>query len=286
MTKTEIPPQSTYLDIIEYFNVKSDKKYNHYMVYSNFGYLATFFIILLYIRYIFKYKNYNSLNYINEILYLSIIEIYILLTMLNSMYYHNCGGTFKNDNTMCKYGFGYELKTASMNDLILASTTLIGILVLLPRKFGDIKIRFFLFILANISLIGVLSFRDIPFIYSNIIPFIIGFIVMYYCFKEIRGSNTKIRSLIILFTIATILSFAGLFCFFKATNNSKSITKLDLNWSDPNDIESKQKIKEKMNNTDKYHGSWHILGGLSGLFFILYKIEDIINLHSNYKALI
>mgnify|MGYP006125980581 CR=1 FL=1 len=264
-----------FLDIIKERNIKGDKPHHQYNVYSNFGYIATFIAILFYLRYILKNKSVYNVDYLNEILYLVVIQIFIILTLLNSIYYHDCGGIFKDDMKECRYGLGYNLGLASMNDLILATTTLISILILLPRKFGELKIRFFLFIIANISLVGVLSFREIPFIYSNGVPAIIGLVVLYYCFKEIKRSNQR-TGLIIVFMIASILAMAALFMFFKATTNALSISEKNTD----------KQIKEKINNTNLYHGSWHILGGLSGLFFVLYKIKDITNLHLSYKSLL
>tara|TARA_B110000114_G_C15005552_1_gene362576 strand:+ start:164 stop:976 length:813 start_codon:yes stop_codon:yes gene_type:complete len=267
--------ETRFLKIIKERKLKGDKPHLQYNVYSNFGYIATFIVILFYIRYIFKNKKVYNADYLNEILYLVLILIFIVLTMLNSIYYHDCGGIFKDYYSECRYGLGYNLSLAGMNDLIFATTTLISILILLPRKFGELKIRFFIFIIANISLVSVLSFREIPFIYSNIVPFIIGLVVLYYCFNEIKNSKKKL-GLMIIFGIASILAIGALVLFFKATMNANSINKKD----------SDKEIIKKINNTNIYHGTWHILGGLSGLFFVLYKIKDITNLHLSYKSLL
>ena len=267
--------QTEFLKILKERKLSGDKPHLQYNVYSNFGYIATFVAILFYIRYIFKNKNVYNVDYLNEILYLVLILVFIILTMLNSIYYHDCGGIFKDDFTKCRYGLGYDLGLASMNDLIFATTTLISILILLPRKFGELKLRFFIFIIANISLVAVLSFKEIPFIYSNIVPFIIGLVVLYYCFNEIRNSKQK-TGLMIIFGIASLLAIGALGIFFKATMNANSINKKD----------SDKEIIKKINNTNIYHGTWHILGGLSGLFFVLYKIKDVTNLHLSYKSLI
>ena len=80
----------------------------------------------------------------------------------------------------------------------------------------------------------------------------------------------------IIFGIASLLAMGALGLFFKATMNANSI----------NEKDSDKEIKEKINNTNIYHGTWHILGGLSGLFFVLYKIKDVTNLHLSYKSLI
>tara|TARA_Y200000002_G_C22676827_1_gene662449 strand:- start:2049 stop:2861 length:813 start_codon:yes stop_codon:yes gene_type:complete len=267
--------ESEFLKIVKERKIKGDKPHLQYNVYSNFGYIVTFIAIVFYIIYIFKNKNVYNVDYLNELLYLVVILIFIILTMLNSIYYHDCGGIFKDDFSECRYGLGYNLGLASMNDLILATTTLISILILLPRKFGELKIRFFLFIIANISLVGVLSFRDIPFIYSNAVPVLIGLVVLYYCFKEMRRSQKKI-SLMIIFGIASILAIGALGTFFKATINANGIKESDTD----------KEIKDKINNTNLYHGTWHILGGLSGLFFVIYKIQDVTELHLSYKSLI
>ena len=280
--------------------IKIDEKLNKFILYSNFAYLLPLLALIGYL--VFICINYTDLklNYINEILYIIICLILVLLTFLNSMYYHHCGGLLlekKDKENFCKkYNIGYELELSKFNDLVLALSSLIAILLLIPKYSSKYSLRFFLFIISNLIIITLISFTELNMLYATIVPFLVGLVVLIICIKNIINTNSKKKYLIILLFLGCLVACSAVYCFKVGSDNIGEIKKNDIFKKDHTTIEhviayldtdNKSTVQLDKINTNitalnknikdylKYHSIWHILGALAGFILIIYKIYNV-----------
>jgi heme/copper-type cytochrome/quinol oxidase subunit 2 len=264
--------------------IEQDKRSRQYIIWSNIVYLITVFGAIGYIVLLFKEKKTAPKKYIykyrNEIYFLIIISIYMSLTAVNSMYYHDCGGSLNKTNMACHLfdGLGYDFSIVNKNDLLFSGLSILITTLLIPRKFNGRTFKFFLVLLTNIYMISVLSFTKLKnnFIYSNIIFAITAIICFYYGIKELYNSEKNITKtykiiVLILLLVFTVIAFT-VFSYKKHNIEiNEIINKTNGNLTN-NEI---QKIKENIRKDNVLHGTWHIMGALSSFCVIIYKIIDI-----------
>ena len=248
-------------------NTEGARNYN---IYSNINFL-TIIIALCYYMYVIFKKLPNTLKRNNELFYLGIIIIYIFITMLTSMYYHHCGGDL-DENALCKFGKGYNITLVAKNDKLLSASALVFILLLLPRKFFGSSIKFFISMLMILYSIMVLSFTEIEanMLYANLFTLLIAVITSYFTFSDVRASKDPKKLIRVIMLILNLILFFAAIGVFMSSGKLFSLIKKGDDTVDDNIIRKQEVL----------HGTWHILISGSGVFLILYKIFDIININN------
>jgi hypothetical protein len=250
--------------------IEQDKRSRRYIIWSNIAYGAIVFAAIAYIILLAKARKTSPEKYLykyrNEIFFLVVLIIYTIITLVNSMYYHDCGGSFNTTNAVCPLfeGKGYDFDIVSKNDYLFSGLTMLLSVLLLVRKFNGRTIKFFIALIANIYMISVLSFTklDNNMIYANFIFGLLSIVCFYLTFKEIKNSsdNNKIYRIILL--ILLVISTITTFTLFSVKPNDYNTDDID-------------KLKENVRKDNVLHGTWHVMGAVSALLIVLYKIFDI-----------
>lgn len=234
-------------------------------------------------------------EYTLEIVYIIMLILVIIITMVNSMYYHDCGGdlgtnencknersnTTSANNTNTDNNIFYNARDASKNDLLFAGTSLIGILLLIPTEYSKYKmnILFYCFIVLNV----ILSFnlKNKMMIGHGLTTLIVFIITIGQLGKNLMNPcrDLKYNKPRIFFVFFGFVFLIAAFIFFSKGSKDKIKELYDEIREDENKYaENREEILKLLNQDESDHGKWHIMGALSGLSFILYKAFDIKNL--------
>jgi membrane-associated HD superfamily phosphohydrolase len=267
--------------------IEQDKRSRRYIIWSNIVYLIIVFVVITYIILLNKNSKKNPKNYLyryrNETYFLIILIIYTIITMLNSMYYHDCGGSLNKVNYICPLfeGKGYDFKIVAKNDYLFSGFTMLLTIFLLVRKFNGSTFKFFVAFIANIYMISILSFTklDNNFVYANLIFGLSIFICFYYMIKELFNSTDNKKMYRIMITILIFFSIAASFGPFFTKKHNKYIFEIaeKANNGQPLSDNDTKLLKEKIRKDNVLHGTWHIMGAITAFLIILYKIFDINN---------
>jgi len=285
-----------YSEILEYYDIKEEeiRKRDH-NIYTNLTYITTLFGLLYLIFEIYRdsdkkyfFQNVLKIEYINEISYITILFILLTYTMVNSMYYHGCGGIFNRGDKYCDnedlQNDGYNFEISKKNDFVFASLSTIGILLLVINKFHGFKI--YILFLSFFYLNIVYSFTKVEnnFIIANIPTLVFIFAFIYFNSKKIFLNPCQNKKFYLIRNILLILNFIFLILslVFFMDNDYLAINKIYNNSKKTNRNEAeiskeKTQILKLIEKREYYHGLWHVFGALSGACLVLYKAFDIKN---------
>jgi hypothetical protein len=285
-----------YPEILTYYDIKEKEiKKREHNIYTNLTYIATLLGLLYLIFEIYRdsdkkyfFQNILKIEYINEISYIIILFILLTYTMVNSMYYHGCGGILNKEDEYCEskhlQNDGYNFEISKKNDFVFAALSTIGVLLLVINKFSGFKI--YILFLSFFYLNIVYSFTKVEynFIIANIPTLIFVFTFIYYNLKNILLNpcqNKKFYFIRNILLILNLIFFIASLVFFmdddyleikKIYNNRK-----ETNSNEEEKSKEKTKILKLIEKREYYHGLWHVFGALSGACLVLYKAFDIKN---------
>lgn len=263
--------------------IEQDKRSRRYIIWSNIVYLIVVFVAIAYIILLVKDRKTAPAKYLykyrNEIFFLVIIIIYTVITMVNSMYYHDCGGSLNTNNAVCPLfeGKGYDFSIVTKNDLLFSGLTMLLIIFLLARKFNGRTFKFFIILIANIYMIAILSFTklDNNIVYANFIFGISAVVCFYLALKELINSTDNNKLYRIILMILIFVSIVAAFSVFFVKKHNYTIQDIAENTTGELTPEQIATLKENIRKDNVLHGTWHIMGALSAFLVVLYKIFDI-----------
>lgn len=252
------------MDNTDLLTLTRDKETTNFNIYSNIVYSLIALILIYYLYFIIKNKQFNN----NKILSYHIIIsfVIIILTMLNSLYYHYCGRSLANLNDTCKYfrGKGYNFRIISKNDLYFAANSLIILGLFSIISWNNNPVKLFIIIIYGLWILANLSFTEynINVLLANISSFIIVCIITYFVILEFK--NVKYRALlivIVIFSALGLLSFmlSGLFNSYYVEESKK------INYSEP-------KLTIYLQYMNIFHGLWHLFSAFVGFTVVLYNL--------------
>jgi hypothetical protein len=264
--------------------VEQDKRSRQYIIWSNIVYAIVVFVAIAYIVLLVKDRKTAPANYLykyrNEIYFLVLIIIYTVITMVNSLYYHDCGGSLNSKNVVCPLfeGKGYDFRIVAKNDYLFSGLTILMMTMLFVRKFNGRTFKFFITLIANIYMIAILSFTkfDNAFAYANLIFVVMVIVCVYLMFRELFKSTDDRKThrivIIVIFLAVTAAAF-GVYATKKF--NAKVLDIADNATIGDLTPEQIEVLKENIRKDNVLHGTWHIMGAVSAFLVVLYKIFDI-----------
>lgn len=240
------------------------KEEQDFLFYSNLGYLlpiGTSIYLLIEFS-----DNKPSIEHKMSWWYLFFLMILTTVTMVNSMFYHNCKKhidfqkEFEGDNKsrICPIGKGMQFTQVYFTDILFSNLSLLGtFLFLLPIS---ITKRIYWFMISILYNIMVLSFRDLlttPTTTQSVaaLPGLLAGLIYFYMsgryffggktlftYKTTYELNSVTNYPFVFLIMAIISAIVGFFIFMA----DETVIPYYIG-----------------------HSIWHILGGLSGCFFLL-----------------